>query len=205
MRLKAVPQECDQCPLNIYFIWNPLFVFLCVEMPQINFWGKILKILHLIGCLIWFNQSYDTRLAAVCCQLELAVAKHYKRWLLSLHWNHCQILPDFLRNPGIVTFDDTQFGFIKREKVGAWSHEMLGRAGEAWNIPNRWAGLGWRKLILGEILDKKHNKLRSSAADDPSVSHSVFTITEKAPTTTMLTNSPVPCAIVAISCLLTMG
>ena len=136
MRLKAVPQECDQCPLNIYFIWNPLFVFLCVEMPQINFWGKIWKILNLIGCLIWFNQSYDTRLAAVSCQLELAVAKHYKRWSLSQHWNHCQILPDFLRNTGIVTFDDTQFGFIKREKVEAGSHEMLGRAGEAWNIPN---------------------------------------------------------------------
>ena len=54
-------------------------------------------------------------------------------------------------------------------------------------------GLGWCKLILGEILDKKHNKLRSSAAVDPSVSQSVFTITEKAPTTTVLTNStPVP-------------
>ena len=39
-------------------------------------------------------------------------------------------------------------------------------------------GLGWCKLILGEILDKKHNKLRSSAAVDPSVSQSVFTITE---------------------------
>ena len=100
----------------------------------------------------------------MCCQLELAVAKHYKRWSLSLHWNHCQILPDFLRNPGIVTFDDTQFGFIKREKVGAGSHEMLGRAGEAWNIPNHWAG-----LILGEILDKRHNKLRS--ADLPSYPH----------------------------------
>ena len=66
-------------------------------------------------------------------------------------------------------------------------------------------GLGWCKLILGEILDKKHNKLRSSAAVDPSVSQSVFTITEKAPTTTVLTNSPpVPyefCVSVAISCL----
>ena len=140
-------------------------------MSQINFWGKIWKILNLIGCLIWFNQSYDTRLAAVCCQLELAVAKHYKRWSLSLHWNHCQILPDFLRNPGIVTFDDTQFGFIKREKVGAGSHEMLGRAGEAWNIPNHWAGLV-QADSGGNIRYKRHNKLRS--ADLPSYPHTLI-------------------------------